>query len=259
MEKYTYLCAQVKPLKPKKMAKLVGLIGTGRGRVGNVVLSKGLNGQTISRAYQPQVYNPNTPGQIKSRAIMTLAGLLSKITPSSLLVGMEGASKVERRSRFVSNICRRASLNQEGNALMAPVDLIFSEGKSLSLPAPTTTLDGGTNLVVQFDSITEWPTDLAGILVIGVCATSRTGNYIEVVSGIAKQSDATALLPIGGAPLVNIYAVPIMKKDGATAVDYALAVSNIQATNSYEAAVNALTAGIVEYYASAYKTTYVTA
>lgn len=53
------------------MAKIVGLVGTGSGRVGNMVLSS-RNGMTVVRPYQPNVANPNTNAQRCVRAVFKL-------------------------------------------------------------------------------------------------------------------------------------------------------------------------------------------
>lgn len=54
------------------MAKIVGLVGTMSGRIGNMVYSK-KNGITIARSYQPQVANPNTQMQVYTRARLKAA------------------------------------------------------------------------------------------------------------------------------------------------------------------------------------------
>ena len=50
------------------MGKFVGFIGGIAGKVGNVVFSKGDDGKTYGRAYQPNVANPNTKAQRDQRA-----------------------------------------------------------------------------------------------------------------------------------------------------------------------------------------------
>lgn len=54
------------------MAKIIGLVGTMSGRVGNMVFSK-KDGKTIARSYQPQVANPNTFLQVQNRSKLKLA------------------------------------------------------------------------------------------------------------------------------------------------------------------------------------------
>lgn len=51
------------------MAKGIGINGQFRGRIGGTVYSR-LNGQQISRAYNPEVKNPRTSQQLWQRAIM---------------------------------------------------------------------------------------------------------------------------------------------------------------------------------------------
>lgn len=52
------------------MAKGIGINGQFRGRIGGTVYSR-VNGEQVSRAYNPKVGNPRTPRQLWQRAIMS--------------------------------------------------------------------------------------------------------------------------------------------------------------------------------------------
>ena len=58
------------------MAKIYGLFGSMKGKVGDVVMSV-RNGNQIVRKYQPMVYNPSTQGQVAARAKLKLISQLS--------------------------------------------------------------------------------------------------------------------------------------------------------------------------------------
>lgn len=90
------------------MAKMRGLVGSGSGKAGNFVFSKGMNGETIVRAYQPQVLNPKTYKQNLQRAKMVLAGGISSITPAGALSALGYSGKLRNRSRYVQGILRAA-------------------------------------------------------------------------------------------------------------------------------------------------------
>lgn len=97
------------------MAKIVGIIGTGSGRLGNAVLSKGDNGQTNARTYQSQVRNPRTVAQREQRAKINLAGQLSKLFPSSALIGLQQGNNRNNRSAFVKNILNACTIADNGS------------------------------------------------------------------------------------------------------------------------------------------------
>lgn len=124
------------------MAKFVGFIGTIRGKVGTTVFAKGENGLSYGRAYQPQVYNPKTVGQIDRRAIMNLTGRMSAVTPKALLVGMNGSNNRQRRSAFNRNLLNVATVDRSNPdsiiAKVAPEDVVFSQGAE-TLQARATT------------------------------------------------------------------------------------------------------------------------
>ena len=113
------------------MGKFVGFIGSVSGKVGNVVFCKGAKGETYGRAYQPQVANPNTIGQVDQRAKMNLVGRMSQVTPSEVLIGL-GTTKRMRRSEFNKILLNAASVERSIGApviaKMAPADVIFSRG-----------------------------------------------------------------------------------------------------------------------------------
>lgn len=118
------------------MARIQGIIGTGSGRLGQAVLSKGDNGQTVARTYQDQVRNPRTVEQRKQRAKMNLAGQLSKLTPASALTGMYRGNGRGARAAFVHNVIDACTVSDNGAgesiATIIPAKLTFAQG-NLSL------------------------------------------------------------------------------------------------------------------------------
>lgn len=114
------------------MAKIVGIIGTGSGRLGNAVLSKGDNGTTVARTYQSQVRNPRTIAQRKQRAKMNLAGQLSKLTPSSSIIGFHQGNNRNNRSAFVASLLNACTVATDSNgdyqATIVPDRVTFAQG-----------------------------------------------------------------------------------------------------------------------------------
>lgn len=112
------------------MAKLVGLIGTGSGKVGNVVLAKGANGETIARAYQPQVSNPKSAGQSLQRAKINLVGQVSGLISTDILRSFGGSPR-QNRAQFLRRalgIVSATSVDGVFTAKFNPAELQLSAG-----------------------------------------------------------------------------------------------------------------------------------
>lgn len=133
------------------MAKIVGFVGTGSGRVGNVVLSKGPNGLTISRSYQPIVANPRTDPQLSQRAKVNLAGRVSKLVPAQAISGLSMGSNRLNRQEFLTNLIKSCEVTKVSGVYQAsvlPEKVIFSHGTetpvatmgSIAVTASTVTL-----------------------------------------------------------------------------------------------------------------------
>lgn len=152
------------------MAKSSNIIGTIAGKAGSMVFSKGPDGSTIMRAYQPQVANPRTDGQQEQRAKVVLAGKVSKITPAEMLTGLSKGSTLKNRSAYTANLINAAVVTEvEGKkvASVQPQRVIFSEG----LTPMAATLG---NVVLAATSVT--------IALSGVIADGRNGaRFIAMV------------------------------------------------------------------------------
>lgn len=75
------------------MAKGIGLVGSLSGRSGNFVFSKGINGKTIVRPYQPIVANPNTASQRDVRARFLAATSLANGVSDLALMGLKSSAR----------------------------------------------------------------------------------------------------------------------------------------------------------------------
>lgn len=202
------------------MAKFVGFVGTIRGKVGTTVFTKGENGLSYGRSYQPQVYNPKTIGQVDQRAKMNLVGRMSQVTPKSLLIGMTGANNRQRRSAFNRGLLYVASIDRSAPgsiiAKIAPEDVVFSEGAevlhaTMSTPAVTAS-QVSVNLTLADSS-------LAGAygerVVVAIIDPSDKAGYSQVLftDVVLDSTSAEAVsiaLPnaLAEESLVAIYRIP---------------------------------------------------
>lgn len=117
------------------MGKLVGVAGSLRGKIGTFVFSKGENGESYAKAYQPQVRNPRTDGQLSQRAKINLVGQISQAVPKSMLVGMGWANPRHRRSVFNRSLIEMTEVTHPvGGDFVATLDargIQFSSGSEV--------------------------------------------------------------------------------------------------------------------------------
>lgn len=204
------------------MAKFVGLVGTISGKVGTTVFSKGEKGLSYGRAYQPQVYNPKTTGQVDQRAKMNLVGRMSQATPKALLTGMLGENNRQRRSAFNAGLLAVATIDRSvpGKvvAQIAPEDVVFSQGGEqfhATAAAPTITASQVTIAITLQDSA------LAGAygerIVVAVIDPSAKAGYSQVYFADSVLDNTTAKtitinLPVEleNGSLVSVYRVPFV-------------------------------------------------
>lgn len=223
------------------------------GKIANIVGMKGEDGENYVRT-KVTPRNPNTAAQVAARVKMSLAGLLSQMTPKAAIYGM-GTSSRKRRSAFTGNIARMAEASQNGDAIvatLAPADLIFSKGvgRNLSDVLSATFLNG--TLTVTASAL---PTDLAAIEIVAVFSENRTGDYhaveVKTITGTTLSVTFTS-----SDQVANVYYIPVMQADGASRASYERAVENIEASSSYQAQAEYLTSGVFANGASAYLNSY---
>lgn len=218
------------------MAKVTKMVGNFRGRVGGLVYSKGEGAENYVRAYQPQVLNPKTEGQIDQRAKMNLIGRLSEVTPKSVLIGMGGTGRM-RRSAFNANLLNVATIDRTvpGTvvAQLNPEDIIFSRGAEvLSANVSTAATVTATQLSL---GLTLTDSTLAGKygerIVVAVIDPEDKGGYSFLRTSEVVLADATAVtitIPFGTTivsdSMVVVYRLPfVLTEEGQSMVTEGLA------------------------------------
>lgn len=126
------------------MAKHSMLMGTARGKLGNMVLSR-VDGVQITRAYNPIVSNPKTVGQATQRAIFATVSYMAAVLLAVIDNSFDGF-KNGRKSRqaFVKKNLdyvrakllagEKVYLLPKSEKLPVPSDFIVSDGKLASSP-----------------------------------------------------------------------------------------------------------------------------
>lgn len=106
------------------MAKQVSTLKV-TGKLGDIVGSKGANGDVIARAYQPEVKNPNTKKQVSARTkFLTATGLAGgiKIFPGFVKYGKQLG--ITARNAFVKTLMKGDSISvtESGDQFDSTID-----------------------------------------------------------------------------------------------------------------------------------------
>lgn len=161
------------------MAKFQGFIGTGRGKAGNLVFAKGDNGETIARAYQPQVKNPRTAPQLRQRSKMNVVGQFSALVPASLIAPLGMGGQRRNRSEF-------------SRILLKSADVTFTDGNYVAKfdPSAVKFSNGTAELMTTADTPVLSANKVTITLTTSNIPAEMLGNYGErVVVGVLDDED----------------------------------------------------------------------
>lgn len=211
------------------MAKLVGLIGTGRGKLGNMVLYKGSKGETLARAYQPQVFNPKSAGQTEQRAKINLIGQISKLVGKNLIKPFGGTGR-SNRSAFNRELIKAVSVDTLNGytAKINPADIKFSKGAiNVQASAGTATI-AADSLSLSLTLYDEGNINRYGERVVAVVYSTADADaisqvaYADIVltSSSAQTVDVKFGSPLVSGNIVAYYRVPFAIADAALATSY---------------------------------------
>lgn len=91
------------------MARLTGFVGDVTGKMGNMVAytRRGVN---LARQYQPNVTNPNTKRQQRSRRLFTIAHNIGANTASAVIMGYSAVSPTYERQNFVGKLLKTPAI-----------------------------------------------------------------------------------------------------------------------------------------------------
>lgn len=185
------------------MAKIAGINGTIRGKIGMSVFSKGEKGVSYARQYQPQVYNPKTIAQTDQRAKMNLTGRMTEVTPKELLTGLKGENNRQRRSRFNKILLDVATIDRSAPdsvvAKVSPSDVVFSEGGEAIYATAADMQVTGSSVTIELTINDETMLNRYGErIIVAVIDPKSKGGY-----SLVRYKDVVMDKPEG-----NIYGVP---------------------------------------------------
>lgn len=211
------------------MAKLVGLIGTGCGKLGNMVLYKGSKGETLARAYQPQVFNPKSEGQTEQRAKINLTGQVSKLVSKQLIKPFGGTGRANR-SEFNQVLIKATRVDSQNGfvAKISPADIKFSKGSTIVQASATSPIIAEDSLSLSLTLYSAGNINRYGERVVVVVYSSESADAVSQVAFadiVLTAATAQQVIVKFGAPLktgnvVAYYRVPFAIRDAALATSY---------------------------------------
>lgn len=211
------------------MAKVVGLVGSARGKIGNIVYAV-TNGIQTARVYQPVVTNPKTAGQNMQRAKGNLAGRISSFVPRTAIKGL-GINNRIRRGEFLRNILKNADARYVDGVYEAKINpalVLFSKG-AVTLPVTLSSITATSHSVaVVLSGVADTiitPEVYASRLVrlVAMVYEQSTNDLVEISTKLATMptqgSTATTNMAIAhaGGYDVFVYAIPMTTEDGSAA------------------------------------------
>lgn len=211
------------------MGKVVGLIGSASGKIGNLVYAV-TNGIQTARIYQPIVSNPKSAGQNLQRAKGNLAGRMSSFVPRTAIFGLGKNARI-RRAEFLRNVLNEAEAVLDSGQYVAkinPAAVLFSKG-AVILPVILGSITATSHSVaVVLNGVADTvlaPEIYAARLVrlVAMVYEQNTSNLVEVSTKLATMptqgAAATTTMQIAhaGGYDVFIYAIPMSTEDGTAA------------------------------------------
>ena len=141
------------------------------GRIGGLVF-KVVNGQQVITPYKKEVFNPRSEAQMLHRAKFALSGMINKIVPKEVLVGMS-PDRQSRRLLFASNIIRHANVSVDSGVVKATLnanDLVFSQGVAAPVTVSGMTVTDG----LVSGNLSALPEKVDAVMMIAVVYDSST-------------------------------------------------------------------------------------
>ena len=179
------------------------------GRIGGLVF-KVVNGQQVITPYKKEVFNPRTEAQMMNRAKFALAGMISKIVPKEVLVGMS-PDRRSRRPLFTSNIVRHANVSVESGVVKATLnahDLVFSQGVAAPVTVSGVTITDG----LVGGTLGALPEKVDAVMMIAMVYDTTVGLYTRTVYEVLPAGESTIRLDTQATESGNVahlYAVPM--------------------------------------------------
>lgn len=213
------------------MAKIRGIAGGINGRAGEMVFSKGDNGTTIMKKYQPVVFNPRTEGQLRQRAKMNVVGQFVGLCPTALLRPLAMGSNRMNRADLSSRLLMAATVTKsDGNyvASFPPAAVKFAHGNQPALTSIDSVVVEDTKVTIS--ATPNVPAELLNKygdrIVVGILSDNQNRLYDgilftdHVVTAASAQTIVMNLnQPLEEGQTLVVWRVPFVLNDGTTSVN----------------------------------------
>ena len=172
-----------------------GILGSARGKIGNVVGAKWKDLNTV-RAYQPQVHNPKTIGQVKNRNIFTTTvGLCKQVLPY-INEAYGSVGNMSPYNKAVSYNCKNAFITTGATPTIDHTKVSFCEydGSSVSNVALTGMIGQVMKLTWSANTtVTEELSSLVSVIFVN-CRTNKVVCYKDTIARSASTVSLTVPL-----------------------------------------------------------------
>lgn len=204
------------------------MLGKFRGKMGGMVYRVDPEAGQVVSEYNPSPRNPRTLAQVDQRTKMNLAGLMSKVTPSTVLVGLSPMGR-KARSMFVSNILKKCAVVRPGSepgsrtTSIIYENVVLSEGEVVPMSG-TVSLDENTNVLsVSIPKPTVGAT-LAGVQIV-IYASNEQGYMLCVEKAATIPASSTPITVSETFPMEYgtfvVYAIPVIERTTGVSVAWA--------------------------------------
>ena len=187
--------------------KLVGITGTGSGKLGNSVFSVNA-GEQIVRQYQPNVANPSTGSQVNNRARLKLLSQLSCVMGDVIAIPKEGMKS--SRNLFVADNYQFTAA-EDGVASVQLASLTLTRG-GIQIPAVFAERIDTTSIDVE---LSEAANKIVSRVVYIMFVRNGLGELQLIDSAVVETAGESGKFPYSFAyqtPDVVIYAYGIYDK-----------------------------------------------
>lgn len=166
--------------------KLVGITGTGTGKLGSSVFAVN-SGVQIVRQYQPVVSNPSTEAQVEQRAKLKLASQLARDLKKSIAIPKDGL--VTSRNKFMSR--NFPLISYANNTAEVALDSVQLTDSSLAFPAVTAT--AGADTTDLRINAANWVKGSYEKIAIEIYNRNSDGTLSHIMSDVQNGSDMDTL------------------------------------------------------------------
>lgn len=180
------------------MARLTGFVGDVTGKMGNMVAytRRGVN---LARQYQPNVTNPNTKRQQRSRQLFTIAHGISAGMAPAVVMGYAAVSPTYERQNFVGKVLMSGAIGLNDEMTEVNIDwaqVPVSWGPLVPLRGemtPNVEIPNQVGFPLTAEMIADANCLIDGVtpincLVFGVVSCPQMGDTIMALIGYKSES-----------------------------------------------------------------------